>query len=329
MSAEQLTSPAGERVRRSAGWPIVASKEFADHVRSVRFVILVVIVSLAGLAAVNSASSAIRDAADRASGVPSVFLLLFTASPERVPSYVQLVGFLGPLLGIAFGFDAVSGERSQRTLPRLVSQPIHRDDVINGKFAAGLGAIAVVIGTLTAVVCGYGILRVGLVPGWGDIGRLIGFFVLAMGYVGFWLALSIVFSVLFRRAATAALGVIACWLVLTLFSGLIAGVLADTFARVPAQATAEEQIRNARLELTLERLSPSKLFDEATNVVLDPSARATGILRVEQLDRAIPSTLPLDQSLILVWPQTTFLLAGTVVLFALAYVLFLRQEVRA
>ena len=44
------------------------------------------------------------------------------------------------LFQIAFGFDDISGERSEGTLPRLVSQPIYRDDVINGKFAAGLAA---------------------------------------------------------------------------------------------------------------------------------------------------------------------------------------------
>ena len=67
------------------GWRIIARKEFADHVCSVRFVILLVLVSLAGLAAVHSASWAIRDAADSATQTPSVFLLLFTLSPELLP----------------------------------------------------------------------------------------------------------------------------------------------------------------------------------------------------------------------------------------------------
>jgi hypothetical protein len=65
------------------------------------------------------------------------FLLPYTTSPEQVPSLVALIGFLGPLLGIAFGFDAVNNERAQGRLPRLVAQPIHRNDIINGKFVAG------------------------------------------------------------------------------------------------------------------------------------------------------------------------------------------------
>jgi ABC-2 type transport system permease protein len=39
--------------------------------------------------------------------------------------------------------------------------------------------------------------------------------------------------------------------------------------------------------------------------------------------------LPLSQSLIIVWPQTVGLIAGTIVLFAAGYVVFQRQEVRA
>jgi ABC-2 type transport system permease protein len=39
--------------------------------------------------------------------------------------------------------------------------------------------------------------------------------------------------------------------------------------------------------------------------------------------------LPLQQSLLLIWPQLTGLIAGTLVLFVIGYVLFQRQEIRA
>ena len=43
--------------------------------------------------------------------------------------------------------------------------------------------------------------------------------------------------------------------------------------------------------------------------------------------RATP--LPLADSIAIVWPQLTGLLASVIVLFVIAYVLFQRQEVRA
>jgi ABC-2 type transport system permease protein len=312
-----------------AGWRIVARKEFADHVNSVRFVILLALVSLAGLAAVHSASGPIRVAADSATQTPSVFLLLFTLSPERVPAFHEFLGILGPLLGIAFGFDAINGERAQGTLPRLVAQPIHRDEIINGKFAAGIGAIALALASVITVVSAYGAIRLGIGPTQGELVRILAFYAVAVVYIALWLALSLLLSVVCRRAATAALAAIAIWLVLTLFAGLIAGVVADTFRDVPADATPEDVLANARLELTVRRLSPDQLYKEATGVLLNPARQSTGILVLEQNDLALPTTLPLDQSLILAWWQLISLVAGTVVLFAAAYVTFMRQEVRA
>jgi ABC-2 type transport system permease protein len=312
-----------------AGWRIVARKEFADHVSSVRFVILLVLVSLAGLAAVHSASGPIRDAADTATQTPSVFLLLFTLSPERVPAFHEFLGILGPLLGIAFGFDAINGERAQGTLPRLVAQPIHRDEIINGKFAAGIGAISLALASVIAVVSAYGAFRLGIGPTQEDLVRIFAFYAVATVYIALWLALSVLLSVASRRAATAALAAIAIWLVLTLFAGLIAGVVADSLKDAPVAATTEEVLANARLELNVRRLSPDQLYKEATGVLLNPARQSTGIVMIEQGDLALPSTLPIDQSLILAWWQLIALVASTVVLFAAAYVTFMRQEVRA
>ena len=297
--------------------------------RSVRFVILVVLVVLAGLAAVHSASGPIRDAADQASGTPSIFLYLFTLSPDRVPAFYEFIGILGPLLGIAFGFDAINGERAQRTLPRLVAQPIHRDEVINGKFVAGLGAIALALACLIAMVAGYGALRLGVGPTWGDVARIVAFFAVAVVYIALWLALALLLSVTCRRAATAALAAIAIWLVLTLFAGLIAGIVADSAHEVTADSTTEEVLANAKTELTVRRLSPDQLYKDATGVLLNPSRQSTGII-VEQPDPLpCPAPCPLDESLVLAWWQVVVLVAGTVVLFAAAYTTFMRQEVRA
>ena len=326
------TTASAEQARRTdyrGGWRIIARKELADHVRSVRFLILVVLVSLAGLAAVHTASGPLRDAAADVAETPSVFLLLFTLSPERVPAFHEFVGILGPLLGIAFGFDAINAERAQRTLPRLVSQPIHRDDVINGKFAAAAAVIALVLASLVLVVAGYGALRLGVGPTVSDTVRLVAFWAVAVVYVAFWLALSMLLSVLTRRAATAALAAIALWLVLTLFAGLIAGVVTDAVNPLPDDASAEQTLDQARLELNLRRLSPDQLYTDATGVLLNPSRQSSGILVLSEDDLALPSVLSLDQSLLLAWWQVVAIVAGTIIMFVVAYIAFMRQEVRA
>jgi ABC-2 type transport system permease protein len=329
MSTIEMTAPTQTSTRRfRGGWRIVAVKEFTDHVRSFRFLLLVALVSLAGLAAVNSAAGPIRDAADAASQTPSIFLYLFTISPQRVPAFHEFLGILGPLLGIAFGFDAINGERSQGTLPRLVAQPIHRDEIVNGKFVAGISAIALALAAVMAIVGGYGALRLGVGPTLSDLTRAVAFYVVAVVYISLWLALALLLSVVSRRAATAALAALAIWLALTLFGGLIAGVIADAVHGIDADSTTEEVLDNARLELNIRRVSPDQLYRDATSVLLNPARQTTGLVLIEE-PGALPSELSLTDSLLLAWWQLVALVGGAVVMFAGAYLWFMRQEVRA
>lgn len=85
----------------------------------------------------------------------------------------------------------------------------------------------------------------------------------------------------------------------------------------------------AQTEHLISQISPIVLFQEGSTVLLDPEVRSTGLLTLEQVDRAIVSELNLAQSLGVVWPQMVVLLAMTAALFALSYVSFMRQEVRA
>jgi ABC-2 type transport system permease protein len=324
MSTATLVQPTNFR----GGWRIVAHKEFTDHIRSVRLLLLVILMSLAGLASVHSAAGPIRDAADSATQTPSIFLYLFTLSPQRVPAFHEFLGILGPLLGIGFGFDAINGERAQRTLPRLVAQPIHRDEIINGKFVAGIAAIAFALACVMAIVGGYGALRLGIGPTNSDFARVVGFYVVAVVYIALWLALAILLSVTCRRASTAALAAIAIWLLFTLFGGLIAGVIADAVHGTDANSTVDQVLANARLELNIRRLSPDQLYRDATGVLLNPSRQTTGIVVSDQTN-TVASNLPLSDSLLLAWWQLVAIVGGTIALFAGAYLTFMRQEVRA
>ncbi len=312
--------------RLTPGWPIVARKEFTDNLYSGRFVALLAILALAGAGAVFAASTGIRSVAPQTVGIPALFLRLFTVTADPVPfALVVFVTFLGPLLGIMFGFDAISGERNQRTLARLVAQPIHRDDVINGKFVGGLAIVGVTFVALTLFVAGIGIFRLGIVPSAAELARLVVWVLATIVYVGFWLALATLFSVVVRRSSTSAIIGISSWLGLALFGNLAARLLARALAPSgPGAALAE-----ARLETVLARISPMTLFSEASSALLDPTVRATGVVTLQQLDRAVVSNLSLTQSLLVVWPQIVTLVAYTVICFGLAYWAFMRQEVRA
>lgn len=92
----------------------------------------------------------------------------------------------------------------------------------------------------------------------------------------------------------------------------------------------ESALRQAQTLVAVSRLSPNTLYAEALQALLNPGVRSLGPVLFSQLEGAVLGTpLPLGQSLLLAWPQLTGLIALTLLLFALAYVLFQRREVRA
>lgn len=160
-----------------------------------------------------------------------------------------------------------------------------------------------------------------------EVSRLFVWLLFAVVYVAFWQGLATLVSVRTNRAATSALIPVGIWLVLALFGSFIFSAVADVIS--PEDGTAAAALANAETEHLISQISPINLFQEGSTVLLDPEVRTTGLLTLEQVDRAIVSELNLTQSLGVVWPQMVVLLAMTAGLFALAYISFMRQEVRA
>lgn len=340
--ASKASAPAVEATARvpGSGWRVIAGKEFGDYVTSIRFLVLLIVLGLAAAIPLYFAADEIRSVAGAATsavqtGQLAVFLALFTIGPQdidilRVDSFVAIVA---PLLGLAFSFDAVNSERSEGTLPRLLSQPIYRDDVINGKFAAGLTAIGVVLVAVVLFIAGFGMLRLGITPHQQEVVRLVAWVLATFVYVALWLSFGLLLSVAIRRAATSALIGFGVWLLLTIFGPLITTLVAGTFA--PGQgATLEDALKASQLRDLVESVLPSNLYGQISTAILQPNVKAVvtpgTIGQIQQAQQQIPNLpLSVDQSLLLVWPQTVALVALTVVCFAGAYVLFMRQEVRA
>lgn len=318
-----------ERVYQSRHpfWVIV-QKEIMDCINSWRFVILLGLMLLTTIASLHTALSNLQNAIAEDTVTSFVFLKLFTATDGTLPPFITFIGLLGPIIGVALGFDAVNSERSRGTLSRLLAQPIPRDYIINAKFVASLLVITVIIMTLGLLMTGIGILATGIPPAPEEFWRVFFFLLVSIVYIGVWLNLAIMFSVKFRQPATSALSGIAIWLFFSLFFSMLVNIIVQ--ATAPAQVTDVSQIIGFQgFVQSLLRISPSQLFSEATTTLLVPTIRTLGPITFEQAYGAIPGPLPLGQSLLLVWPQITFLTAAACIIFGLSYVLFMKQEVRS
>jgi ABC-2 type transport system permease protein len=305
---------------------VVFWKELADHFSSRRFIILLAIVILTGLWSTYSAGQTIRQDAE---SMPTeyVFLLLITSQSGALFSLATFLGFLGPLVGITLGFDAISGEYARGTLSRVLSQPIYRDSLINGKFFAGLTTVAIFWASILVLVIGLGISLLGFLPNAEELWRLLIFSVVGITYVGFWLALAILFSILFQRTVTAALGSLAVWLFLTIFVWPVAKVVSGILVSNPS--TPQQMLHQANIETVISRFSPSTLYSEIVHILLNPIERTFGPVLQEQLVGILPTPLALSQSLVLILPHIATLFGLVAVCFGISYIKFMRTEIRA
>lgn len=329
MATPQLSQTQAPALREGSPWTglwAVVAKEMADYLTSSRMLILELITVFTAIGTVFAASQQLRDFIGEDQ---FIYLRLFTVGQDPAPAFVGFLAFLVPLIAIALGFDAVNSEFNQRTMSKVLAQPVYRDALLLGKFLAGLAALTLALTTIWLLIIGMGLVRLGIPPSGEEVARSLWFLLATIFYGGVWLALAIVFSITFRQPASAALAAIAVWLFVTIFWGIIASLLTQVL--LPARdGQIETLLSQAQFEQTLSRLSPNTLYAEVVVALLNPEVRALGPVLPFQLQGAVFGTpLPLSQSLLLVWPHVTGLIAATILLFALAYVLFQRQEIRA
>ena len=182
--------------RAPGPFTVMIKKEISDHIRSKRFIILFVIIILACLGSVLSGLQGFSDAIKAAGRDEEsfFFLRLFTASDETLPSFFVFISFLGPLLGIAMGFDAINMEENKGTLSRIMSHPIHLRQYNNCQVFAAIAVLSVMFFLLGFIVMGIGIIAIGIPPTPQEFLRIISFIILSILYVSFWLSLSIFFG---------------------------------------------------------------------------------------------------------------------------------------
>ena len=316
------------------GLAAVFKKELCDHFSSYRFVILFALIGMVSFITTYMAGIHLRENLEALANIRFPFLMLFSATGALF-SMIQFVAFFGPLIGLVLGFDCINRERAHGTLIKLISQPIYRDAVINGKFLAGVVTIAIMLVSIVLVISGFGLALVGVVPGIEEIWRLVIYLIISIFYISFWLGIAILFSILFRGIATSALASVALWIFLSFFISLGADVVANAAAPIKGQTETrpETLIKNIRIKEIISLTSPMVLYTEATATIIDPMRKTTRSMVLispmeEILSSRFQNPLSLGQSILIVFPHVTTLVAITLICFAISYLVFMVQEIR-
>jgi len=307
------------------GLSAVIAKEMADNLTSARMRILEILIVLT---AVGTGYSALQQLSGSSSQDQFLFLKLFTTAKSPLPAFAGFLGFLVPLVAISLAFDSINGEFNRRTVSRVLAQPIYRDALLLGKFLGEFFTLALVLAAIWLLIFGIGLIGLGVPPTGQEVARSLLFLLATIIYGGFWMALAVLFSTLFNQSATAALSSIAVWLFFTVFWGILANLLAQGLKPIQ-YGLLDEAIAQAKLQLVLSRISPNTLFIETAVGLLSPAVRSLGLFLPFDMQGAIMGApLPVGQSLMLIWPNLTGMIAATILLFALSYISFQRREIR-
>lgn len=119
---------------------------------------------------------------------------------------------IGMALAVAVGFDLISKEKEDGSLKSLLSHPIFRDSVINGKAIAAVALIAVSLAATFLVVIAI-MLLYGVVPAGDDLARVLAFFGVTLLYCIVFLAISIMVSTLVKNSTMSILCILGIFLV--------------------------------------------------------------------------------------------------------------------
>ena len=158
---------------------------------------------------------------------------VYGAIPEK-PSLMEVfrplldmrMSLAAGILSIVLGYNAISAEREKETIEMLLSYPIYRDEVLNGKFVGGMFNLSTALLIAFTAATGFAIYLTGVVPSMAQLSRLSFIWLGTVIYMGFFLGLGIFFSTIFR-SSWRSLAATSFMLLLFLSTPFLANVAAD------------------------------------------------------------------------------------------------------
>lgn len=237
---------------------IVAEKEFKDHITSKRFLAILAIFMLLAVYAmvtgmdgynqsldyykkdassnnpyrqetINSMQKQIQDAEARGAPAEEIQSLkdsleYYTNPPmpsvlQVFTSFMLLFSIMGMLLSVSMGFDQISREKEDGSLKTVLSSPMYRDALINGKALGAVATLAVIMAATFLMTLAV-MLLYGVVPDAEDLVRIAVFFVAALLYCTVFFAIAMMMSTVAKNSAMAVIYTIGVVFLILIFSVL-------------------------------------------------------------------------------------------------------------
>lgn len=172
----------------------------------------------------------IQDAVDRGAAQDEIDSLQYQLDmlvnpPMPSPLFVftdfsRYFTLIGMVLAIAIGFDLITREKEEGSLKSLLSHPVYRDAIINGKAIGAFALFAIVLAATLLITVAI-MLFYGVVPKGEDLLRIGTFFALALLYCLVFFALSLMTSTIAKNSSMSVmyvLGIVVGLMMISMFS---------------------------------------------------------------------------------------------------------------
>jgi ABC-2 type transport system permease protein len=351
----------------------VARKEFIGHLTSKKFIVILglflIISVLAMHQGINYYNQQLDTYKEQISQIKEVEGIEPGYMPEK-PSIMLVFMFmssyilmLGAILAIAMGFDLLSKEKETRSLKSLLSCPVFRDEIINGKALGGTLALVFAMGT--ALLISLAILLVfSIVPSMNELAAILVFGIVSIVFLLAYFAIALMMSTVSRDSGSALLCTLVIFFILGSLLPVVGSTVAGMVAGEPPERPAfhiqheteesegpitkevhEEEMQQYQEELmawsekrrpitdAFNIISPNMNYQKISFLISNPqiysavyeqSTPTSGSMTIAFGGEA-PS---LQEMLGKVWKNILALIIFSIVFFALAYIKFMRMDIR-
>ncbi|MHC1756504.1 MAG: ABC transporter permease [Methanosarcina sp.] len=221
---------------------VIAKKEFFDSLKSKTFLLIfgifLVLMLVSSVTGINNYEKQLdqyqKFQVENQNPEENTF---FTDFPEPeltavvFQEMVTNIGVIGAILAIILGYNAVSGEKERGNLKLLLSYPLYREDVINGKFLGKIGVLllTLVITSVMSIACA---LVLGVTLTGSDLIAIMLFMVISTLYLITFLGISIFFSTVSKSGTSSILNSFVFWILSTMIITSFSGMVADAIVPI-------------------------------------------------------------------------------------------------
>ena len=196
----------------SCGLIPMARKEFSDHLRSRNFLLITAILLLIctvglidGVTDYRKSLNAYNEGQVEMTERSGEDLAFMQDRPSALSVFTTIgtqMSILGAILGIALGFNLITKEKESKSLKLLLSHPIFRDEVINGKALGSAAALLLPLGAVLAVALAL-LLIVGIVPDLREFGLILAFGLATALMILTYFSVALLMSIIAQNSGTA------------------------------------------------------------------------------------------------------------------------------